>query len=221
MTFGKSKLELKVGIFVFIGIVILVMFVLFIGDFKNVFSTYKINFSFSFINGVKIGAPVRFAGVDIGDIREVNLVPAGEGKNALVRLVGWVKQDVKIPADSAVWVNTLGLLGEKYIEIMPGKDLVNFVPYDGELIGNDPMAMQEVGELTKSVVIKLDDTLVSIKGLSKHIDEGLEKIKLQEGSLGKLIYGDKIYADLEALVSDIKAHPWKLFWKGKENKKNK
>lgn len=218
MTFGKSKLELKVGIFVFMGIVILVMFILFIGDFKNVFSTYKINFTFSFVNGVRVGAPVRFAGVDIGDIREVNLLPAGERENAKVRLVGWIKQDVKIPADSAVWVNTLGLLGEKYIEIMPGKDTVNFIPYDGELTGNDPMAMQEIGELAKSVVIKLDDALVNIKGLSKNIDDGLERIKRQEGSLGKLIYGDKIYADLEALVSDIKAHPWKLFWKGKEKK---
>ncbi len=221
MTFGKSKLELKVGIFVFIGIVILVMFVLFIGDFKNVFSTYKINFTFSFVNGVRVGAPVRFAGVDIGDIREVNLIPGGERKNAKVQLVGWIKQDVKIPADSAVWVNTLGLLGEKYIEIMPGKDTVNFVPYNGELSGNEPMATQEMGELAKSIAIKLDDVLVGVKDLSNNIDDGIDRIKRQEGSLGKLIYGDKIYADLEALVSDIKAHPWKLFWKTKEKPQKK
>lgn len=221
MTFGRSKLELKVGIFVFIGIVVLVMFVLFIGDFKNVFSTYKINFTFGFVNGVRVGAPIRFAGVDIGDIREVDILPSENGGNPKIRLVGWIKQDIKIPVDSQVWVNTLGLLGEKYIEIMPGKDVVNFIPYNGELSGHDPMATQEMGELAKSIAVKLDDVLVGVKGLSKNIDDGIERVKRQEGSLGKLIYGDKIYADLEALVSDIKAHPWKLFWKNKDKPQKK
>jgi len=175
MIFGQSKLEMKVGIFVFIGLVILTTFILSMKDFKNMTVGYEVNFIFNFANGVKIGAPVRFAGVDVGEIKEINFVTTGDDPKLKVRIVGSVKKEIKVPVDSTVWVNTLGLLGEKYIEIMPGKDTGNFVPYDGELTGNDPMAMQEIGELTKSVVIRLDDTLVNIKGLSKNIDDGLER----------------------------------------------
>ena len=61
MIFGKTKLEMKVGIFVFIGLIILVVFVLSIGGVKTWSSGYKVNFIFNFVNGVKNGAPVRFA----------------------------------------------------------------------------------------------------------------------------------------------------------------
>ena len=63
MIFGKTKLELKVGFFVFIGLLILIIFILSIGGFKTWSSGYHINLSFNFVNGVKVGAPVRFAGV--------------------------------------------------------------------------------------------------------------------------------------------------------------
>ena len=62
MIFGKSTNEFKVGVFVLIGLVLLFMFVMLIGDLKNMGSAYKLNFTFSFINGIKIGAPVRYAG---------------------------------------------------------------------------------------------------------------------------------------------------------------
>ena len=63
MIFGKTKLEMKVGIFVFIGLIILVTFILSIGGFKTWTSGYKVSFIFDFVNGVKLGAPVRFSGV--------------------------------------------------------------------------------------------------------------------------------------------------------------
>ena len=55
MIFGKTKLELKVGIFVFMGLVILAVAVLSIGGFKTWTSGYEVNFIFNFVNGVKIG----------------------------------------------------------------------------------------------------------------------------------------------------------------------
>src|SRR3989338_8616548 len=117
MIFGKTKLELKVGIFVFIGIVFLSVFVLSIGWIKTWSSGYHINFIFNFVNGAKLGAPVRFSGVDVGVIKKINFVFSGEEQKYKVKIDSWVKREVQIPSDSTVWVNTLGLLGEKYIEI--------------------------------------------------------------------------------------------------------
>lgn len=207
MIFGQSKLELKVGIFVFIGLVILTTFILSMKDFKSMTAGYEVNFIFNFANGVKIGAPVRFAGVDVGEIKEINFVTTADDPKPKVRIVGSVKKEIKVPVDSTVWVNTLGLLGEKYIEIMPGKDSSNILLAKQALVGVDPIPMQEVSVLAKDI--------------ATHLDESIKKIINKEGTIGKLLYDDTIYKDLEALVTDIRKHPWKLFIKTKEKPQKK
>jgi len=203
MLFGKTKLELKVGIFVFIGLVILITFILFIGDFRTWTLGYNnINFVFRFINGVKIGAPVRFAGVDIGEVKKIDFIVGPQDNKTNVQITGWIRKDIKIPRDSNVWVNTLGLLGEKYIEIIPGLDYSKCLVSNDTLDGADPIAMHEVGNLVKSIATDIDETVL--------------KIKNSEGTFGRLLDDDTVYKEIEALVKDLRVHPWKLFWKTRE-----
>ncbi len=204
MIFGKTKLELKVGIFVFLALVILVVFILSIGGFKTWTSGYRVNIIFNFVNGVKLGAPVRFAGVDVGEVKRIRIFFDPLESHAKVRVSCWVRREVSIPADSTVWVNTLGLLGEKYIEIMPGKDYFHYLTAGQSVTGVDPMPMHEVTRLAKDIVTNLDQAIV--------------KINNKEGTIGKLLYDDTIYNELEALISDVRKNPWKLFWKTKEKK---
>ncbi len=204
MIFGKTKLEMKVGIFVFIGLVILVIFILSIGGFKTWSSGYYININFNFVNGVKIGAPVRFAGVDVGEVKKIKLEFVPEQSRSNVHLIVWVRDIVKIPADSSVWVNTLGLLGEKYIEIMPGKDYANYLKNNQLLTGVDPLPIHEIFNRSENIMRNLDD--------------GIAQIKNKEGTLGKLIYDETVYSELKALVTDVRKNPWKLLVKTKEVK---
>lgn len=207
MIFGRSKLELKVGIFVLAGIALLVVFVLTIGDFKTLTSGYRVSFIFNFVNGVKIGAPVRFAGVDVGEVKDIRLFCDTSGNMTKAKIGCWVTKDIKIPYDSTIWVNTLGLLGEKYIEIMPGKDCSKYLEANQELVGRDPVPMHEIAELAKRIADDLDEAIV--------------KVKNKEGTVGKLLYDDAIYNDLAAFTSDIRRHPWKLIWKTKEKPEKK
>lgn len=202
--FGKAKLELKVGIFVFVGLVILIIFILSIGGFKTWSSGYRINFDFNFVNGAKVGAPVRFAGVDVGEVKKVKLEFIPQENRSNVRLEAWIRNIIKIPSDSTVWVNTLGLLGEKYVEIIPGKDYANCLGVDGSLTGIDPLPIHQIFNNAESILRNLDD--------------GIAKIRNKEGSLGKFIYDDSVYNQLEALVTDVRKNPWKLFIKAKEKK---
>lgn len=197
MIFGRSKLELKVGIFVFAGLAIMTLFILRIGNMKLLPDSSRVNFLFHFANGVKVGAPVRFAGVDVGEVKELNLFFDAKEQKSRIQIVGQVKKEVKIPADSTIWVNTLGLLGEKYIEIMPGKDYAHCLSSGGTITGNDPLAMHEVTE-----------TLIGIAN----------KINSKDGTIGKLLSDDAVYNNLEAFTADIKKHPWKLLIKTRENK---
>ena len=204
MIFGKTKLELKLGIFVFIGLAILVVAILSVGGFKTWASGYQVNFMFNFINGVKKGAPVRFAGVDVGQVQTIKYFYDGKEVKTRVRVTCWVDKDVKIPMDSVVWVNTLGLLGEKYIEVMPGVDYGKCLLAKGELVGEDPMVMNNVFKSAKNVV--------------DNLDTGVTRVLNKEGTVGKILYDDKLYDELDALVTDLKKNPWKLLWKTKEKK---
>jgi phospholipid/cholesterol/gamma-HCH transport system substrate-binding protein len=204
MVFGKSKLEMKVGIFVFGGLMILAMFVFLIGRFETWTAGYRVNFTFNFVNGVKLGAPVRFAGVDVGEVKDIKCLFLPQDNKTVVKINCWVKNDIKIPRDSSAWVNTLGLLGEKYIEVMPGEDYGDLLTANQDLAGVDPVPMQEVTELAKKIATNLDNIIA--------------KIKNKEGTIGKLFFDDTIYNDLEALVQDLRKNPWKLFFKTKEKK---
>ena len=204
MIFGKTKLELKVGIFVFTGLIILAIFVLSIGKFRALTSGYEVNFVFNFVNGVKIGAPVRFAGVDVGEVKTIKFIFLPNEQKTKVHIAAWVKTKVRVPRDSDIWVNALGLLGEKYIEIIPGKNYGDCLRPHEELNGVDPLPMHEVTRLAKDIGTNIDDIFI--------------QINKKEGTVGKLIYDDTIYKELEALVADVRKNPWKLFIKQKEKK---
>jgi phospholipid/cholesterol/gamma-HCH transport system substrate-binding protein len=163
-----------------------------------------VNFVFNFVNGVKFGAPVRFAGVDVGEVKDIKCVFVPEENKIKVKINCWIKKDVRIPRDSNIWVNTLGLLGEKYIEVMPGKDYADILASNQDLAGTDPVPMQEVTELAKNIAGNLDKMMV--------------KLNSKEGTLGKLLYDDSIYNELEAFIQDIRKNPWKLFFKTREKK---
>jgi len=207
MVFGKTKLEMKVGLFVFIGLIILVVFVLSIGGFKTWASGYQVHFIFNFVNGVKLGAPVRFAGVDVGEVKDIKFILPAQEPQTKIDIICWIKKEILIPIDSVVWVNTLGLLGEKYIEVMPGGDYSKCLSENQQLVGKDPIPMQEVTELARKIA---DDIQVS-----------LEKIKNKEGTVGKLLYDDTVYLELEAFVKDLRKNPWKLLFRPKEKPQKK
>lgn len=216
---SKSRLELLVGVFIVIGLVILVFFVFFIRDFQITKPGYRFNIVFGFANGVRVGSPCRLAGVDIGEVKRIDVFYDADAAKTKVRVGVWVKKDASVPSGSEVWINTLGLLGEKYIEIIPGSDYTSLVKEGGTLTGQDPVAMEEITEETKKLVLKLEDTLSGLNDV-------LGQIKAGQGTLGKLVYDETIYQnvegatqDLKELAEDLKRHPWKLLSKPKEKPK--
>jgi phospholipid/cholesterol/gamma-HCH transport system substrate-binding protein len=203
------RLELKLGIFVLIGIIVLVFSVLSLRDFRSWQAGYNIFVRFGFLNGVKLGSPVRFRGVDVGEVRGIEIVNEPQTKGSFVKVTCWIKYSVKIPEGSSVWVNTLGILGEKYLEIMPPDEVKSFLEPNAFITGNDPVAMHEMQELTRRIVFDIDRELLNLK--------------TKETTLAKLLYDDKLYKKLESILDDLKEltldlklHPWKLFFRPKK-----
>ena len=207
MAQNTRSLEFKVGIFVFVGILILSWFVFRIGDVKLSAGGYHLRVMFGFANGIKIGAPVRVAGVDKGEVKEIKLTHSTDCKpTVFIRI--WMDGDTQIPVDSRAWVNTLGLLGEKYLEIIPGQDYNKLLVADSLLVGEDPTSVQEVTDLAKDIALQVKDTLNTLNSVLTDMHEG-------RGTIGKLFTDDRLYTDIEEMFADLKKHPWKLLYRPK------
>lgn len=198
---GTRTFELKVGIFMLIGVAVLFIIVFSIGDINLSKTGYKIKVIFNFASGIGPTAPVRLAGVGVGQVQGIHIIYDEKEKRTKAELTAWVNDGAKIEEDSVVTINTLGLLGEKYLEIFPGTMGKPLLKNDDTIIGKDPVAMEKVTE--------------NLANLSDSIKVIVERLKNGEGTVGKLLTEDKIYSDLEAFVADIKAHPWKLLNKPK------
>ena len=237
--FTRSSFELKVGVFIFTGIVILSVIIFSIGNFYSIKRGYTLNILFSFANGISVGAPVRYAGVEVGEVQDITVYFDEKEKRPMVRVSVWVSQNTWINEDAAVTINTLGLLGEKYLEITPGTREAKLLKNKDTMRGQDPISTEELTRETKMMLTKIGDMIesidkvvgdeevrVSIKNtisnmetLSVDMKEFMELAKDGNGTIGRLLKDDKIYNDIDDMILDIKKHPWKLLYRPKESKK--
>jgi len=198
--------ELKVGTFILIGIAITIMIVFSIGDINLSKTGYNIIVKFNFASGIGSSAPVRLAGVGVGQVQSVRIIYSEEDKRSHAEIHAWIQSDAKVEEDSKVTINTLGLLGEKYLEIFPGTPGKPFLKNGAVLRGDDPVMME-----------KLTENLVN---LSDSVTVIVDRLKKGEGTIGKLLTEDAIYMDLKSTAAnfkefseDLKKHPWKLLSK--------
>ncbi len=235
----RENIEVKVGIFVFIGMLILFIIVFSIGDFYFWNPGYSVKAYFKYINGVEESAPVRFAGVTAGEVKEIRILPGTQDQQGSVELSLWVQQRVTIPEDSIVSINTLGLLGEKYVEITPGSPSAPLIKDGGQIRGKDPLPTEAIADRIYAVAAKLDQamehinstigdprlqdslkqTVANIADASHSAKQILSQVQSGQGTLGKLVYEEGVHKNLEDLTGDLKTNPWKLLQKPKEKKK--
>ena len=206
--------EIKVGIFVFIGFLLMFVIVFSIGEFYIMKPVYRINVLFNFANGISMGAPVRLAGIEVGEVEDIKVYYDEALKRTRISLLTKLKKEAKVEKNAIFRINTLGLLGEKYLEITPGTSDVGFVQNEEVVLGEDPIPMEEVTKTMK----ELSDNAKAITASARVVLERLEK---GQGTVGKLLTEEKIYDDLEAFVADIKAHPWKLLMRERERPEEK
>ena len=121
----RNLVEIGVGVFILIGFGALVYLALQLGEvpFLSRGKTYVINAEFNNVAGVKKGASVQIAGVDIGEVSEISL-----SKFDVARVSLRIDNSVKVPIDSIASVKSQGIIGDKYIQLTLGGDEEIFKP---------------------------------------------------------------------------------------------
>jgi phospholipid/cholesterol/gamma-HCH transport system substrate-binding protein len=111
----KANVELMVGLFIIAGILALGYLSIKLGRMEIIGSKgYQVYADFPNIGGLKLGALVEIAGVEIGRVKSLSL------NNYKARVVMDINPDIKLQDDTIVSIKTKGLLGEKYVAVLPG-----------------------------------------------------------------------------------------------------
>ena len=189
---AKFNLEIKVGIFAFIALIILTLAVFSISEIHIFGTGYNIAVSFSFASGIDVGAPVRIAGVEAGEVKAVELGYDEKLNKARIIVSVWLNKGVNLPRDSYAYVSILGLIGETYMEIIPGKDYVHLMREGDLLIGHDPISSETMMETFNRAAVNLNRLLVSLNEVFDEqtkagIKQSVQNIKDASGSVDDVL----------------------------------
>ncbi len=147
------KREVKIGIFLTIAALIVATFIFIVGDLSTLFQRpgYEIYLYFKSATGLEKRTGVRLAGVKIGYVDDIRL----KGNQAEVVLS--IQPDVQLRKDSSATLAALGLLGEKYIEIIPGAE-GEICPPGGSIATIEPVGLDQLGSELAAVGVEIKET---------------------------------------------------------------
>ncbi len=123
---AKKGIETMVGLFVLLGIVALAFLALKTANLCNLGrgETYRLQARFDNIGGLKVRAPVRSAGVTVGNVTAITL----DNKTYQGVVTLDVERRFQFPKDTSAKILTAGLLGDQYLGLEPGGDEKNLEP---------------------------------------------------------------------------------------------
>jgi phospholipid/cholesterol/gamma-HCH transport system substrate-binding protein len=147
----QSSVELGVGIFVLLGVLCIGYLTLRLGEVQVLGDKhYILNARFKAVTGLRAGAQVEIAGVQVGQVDAISLDP--KDLVAMVRLK--IKEGIQLQDDSIASVKTAGLLGDKFIQLSPGGSDTQLKP--GDLIVETEPALDIEALISKYAFGKLD-----------------------------------------------------------------
>ena len=191
--------QLKVGITV-ISAGITLGFLLFLMTGTAGLFTPRLTLKSYFDNaeGLRIGAPVRLSGVDIGNVTKINIVSSRDKQLTPVEVTIRVttKYNNSLHRDSVTSLETAGVLGETYLDI-DSLQAVGPPVQDGDTLPT------QVHPDFNQVVRASQSTLQNMDALLKRADRIMAFAESGKGSLGKLIYDPTLYNRFSATVSDF------------------
>jgi len=188
--------KMRIGLFTFLGLALLVFAIFFIGNKRNLFSsTFNVYGTFRNVSGLQIGNNVRFAGINVGVVQNISIV-----NDSTARVDLTLNNDVKkfVKKDAKIAIGSDGLMGDKLIVISPGGvNSTEEVQNGNQLASVNPVDVDKIiAKMTKVI----DNAAELTGGLSAIV----AKVNSGQGSIGRLLNNDKMAKDLEGTVRQAK-----------------
>jgi phospholipid/cholesterol/gamma-HCH transport system substrate-binding protein len=191
--------ELRVGLFVLVGLLILAVAVFYVTGAGVLGPKYHLKAYLPEVAGLATGAAVRLDGVEVGNVDRIVLVPHEPGKppDRMHNVEVGMKLDRRfqkdILTDSTATLVTEGLLGNRYVNIQRGYTGVPLK--DGQAVpGGEEKAIKEVVERSA-------DVLGNLQTLSSDVQDLVGGVQQGKGTLGKLLTDDQAYKHLNSILA--------------------
>ena len=158
------EIEVKVGIFVALGLALVMLTILLLGGGQAIFQR-SVSFSTKFnqIEGLVEGATVKMSGVKIGQVQEIRLLP--NTNQVQVTFAVSEKFRVAIHEDSAVGVQTQGVLGDRYIVVNGGSPSAKMAKDYAELKSETPRELKDYLNNADEVLGRLKTSLQHMESI--------------------------------------------------------
>jgi phospholipid/cholesterol/gamma-HCH transport system substrate-binding protein len=193
--------QLKVGGMILVAIAILTVAVFKLGEAANLFSKrYKLIVLLPSANGLRVGGTVTVAGQLAGTVSTIDFLPPDADTTRNLRVVVEIDQALQpqVREDSKARLRTLGLLGDKIVDITPGTPRYAVLPPNDTLqvepaLDYEAVILQASGAVNDMVALTRD-----LKGITGGIARG-------EGTVGQLLTNRSLYDELNGTLARTNA----------------
>lgn len=233
---SERKRETIVGLFVLVGIGVAAFMIVMLGSEQRIFEErIQLRAIFGNVSGMRVGAPVFVAGLSVGTVEQLRFVSPGEARRQEGQvgpaaddrdLVSDIEVVMKIEErfrrqireDSVATVGSVGLLGDKSIEISVGSASEPIVEPGSVLTTVDPLSLTEVLDEVQPMAQKLEQILGDISILTGQMSSEestlmtgldslsniLQKVDRGEGTIGALVNSSTTVDELDDLLGSAR-----------------
>ncbi len=194
MPINKLSHEFKVGLLIALGLGVALVAVLSVGERQGLLKQrYFLNARFDDVGGLQEGAPVRVSGFQVGVVNKISLVEIGGRQKVEARLRIEKQAQPRIRRGSLARISSMGLLGDKLVEIVPASMDHPMMENGEELTTIAVMAPEEIMGKVAEISDTLNSTAISLNVIMKKIEKGT-------GTLGKMIDDPRLYTNLDSVL---------------------
>lgn len=182
--------ETKVGALTLGGAAILAGMISFFGAFNFGDKGYNLTIVYPDAQGLMNGAEVRYAGVHVGTVKSIQVV------NNKASVVAEISDSIKLPQGAIFGVGADGVMGEKFVSIMPPRELV------GGYIGKDTSVNGDAGGSVDNFLAQSTELLNRVGNIVDNLDKMLTNETMQKS----LAAGAKNLTEVTENLKNVTAH---------------
>jgi phospholipid/cholesterol/gamma-HCH transport system substrate-binding protein len=185
---ANKRLDVKVGLFVFIGLFLMAVLLILFSKGTSVFhGTYNLRLHATNVGGLKLRASVLLAGVIVGDVSDIQLQPDGKSVTILLKIYN----GVTIYGDAHFVIEQAGFLGDNFVAILPTDNKATPLVNNADVECDPPFDLQQVAR--------------SVTGFIQRVDETVRKIEDSVTQLQKTVLNQQTMTNLSVTIANLRA----------------
>lgn len=191
---SKTSQNVRLGLFVLGGVVILIGFIFFIGANQSLFgSSTRVVTIFKNISGLQVGANVRFSGINVGTVDDIRIITDSTVEVTLLvdnQAARYVK------TDSQVLIGSDGIMGDKVVNLSGGSPDKDRIKNGSKLASKEPLEFDQIMAQAQNMATSVSTITANMADITNSIREG-------KGTIGMLLYDEKTANTTRQLLAGV------------------